>query len=297
MHRILVNIYQKLTGAHILLGALVLLLLSYLAVYFIDLQGIWGLRDHLVAQYDSYPFFWYHWFEDGGPVEQVQYLLLGFGALFSVRNATLEDTKIEGPNKAASAFWYLLGLALLLMLIEDAGNPRHMLRVHLRTFTGEAQHGPIGTAAELGYFAVLAAIPIYAYLAFGRKALSGYRATTAYLLAGYLVYAMGVGASFAGTAFHDLLDQNVYMMAGRRVLDTMTALADPAGAELYAANKEWISFYLMDSMIEESIELIGAALLLAACISYAKSHASHDRASQLSRPHAETDEEERENLS
>ncbi|UMZ74901.1 hypothetical protein [Natranaerofaba carboxydovora] len=263
-------IYRKLEGVYVVYFSVCILVLSFLMVYFFDLQNAFGVRDFFVEQYDTWPFFWYHWFKNGGPIEIIQYLFLGLASLVSIRNASIDASINNNNTRHLKNFWYLMGFALLLMLIEDAGDPRHTIRIYVQAIVGEEEQGFFGTMTELIYFCALAFFPIYAFLRYGGRTLYQSTKTKIYFLIGFLFYAMATGASFAGSAFHSLIDKNFYMITGRYLLDILVTLGDQKTAELYSVNKDWISFYLMDSPVEESLELLGASLLLAACISYGK---------------------------
>lgn len=238
------------------------LIISYVMVYLFDLHNLFGVRGFFISEFDSWPFFWYHWFKNGGPIEIIQYFLLGAGALVSIKNSSRGSTK----------FWSLMGIALILMLIEDAGDIRHTIRIYVQTIANESEQGFYGTLTELVYFSVLAFIPVYAFVRYGPKALQGHKKTATYFVVGFIFYAVATGASFIGSAFHSLLDKNFYMITGRYLLNLIVSISDQKTAELYSQNKDWISFYLMDSPVEESIELLGASMLLAACLSYARRH-------------------------
>ena len=270
------KLYSRLNDKHVIFMLILILICSYLMVYFFDLHNALGVRDYFRGEYDTWPFFWYHWFKNGGPIEIIQYLFLGFGALVCIKNSNPSqrnqlDVQEGHSSKEISRFWTLMGIALILMLIEDAGDPRHTIRVYVQAMAGEGEQGTVGTITELAYFTLLGMVPIYALLRFGRAALTNKVKTAVYLLGGFFSYALAVGASFAGSAFHSLLEKNLYMISGRYLLELLVTLGDEKTGELYAQNKDWISFYLMDSPVEESIELIGASLLLAAAISYARS--------------------------
>jgi len=268
------KLFSNLKDRHVIFALILTLVCSYLMVYFFDLHNAFGVRDYFRSEYDTWPFFWYHWFKNGGPIEIIQYLFLGFGALVCIKNSNIGqlnqmNSQDQNPTEVFR-FWTLMGVTLILMLIEDAGDPRHTIRVYVQAMAGEEEQGILGTITELVYFTILASIPLYALIRHGKTVLAGRGKTMVYLLGGFFSYALAVGASFAGSAFHSLLEKNLYMITGRYLLDLFVTLGDEKTGELYSQNKDWISFYLMDSPVEESIELIGASLLLAAVISYAR---------------------------
>jgi hypothetical protein len=90
---------------------------------------------------------------------------------------------------------------------------------------------------------------------------------------------------FLGTAFEGIIDKNFYTMAGDRIYDMALYLGDK---DLSFIWNEWnetrsnfqIGFFIMDSLIEENLEILSSGSLLAAAISFFKSsrEAEDDRA-------------------
>lgn len=257
------KIFTKFEAMHILIIAGIIIIGSFLLIYLIDMRNVFGIRDFLWVRGDEWPFFWSHWFRNGGPIEMIQYVTLGLAAFIAIKNSTLIH------SNANNFFWSIMGIAFILMLIEDAASPRHTIREYVQIFAGEeGQQGTFGTITELIYFALLASIPIYGLLRYGLRALVNFKSSRSYMLAGFFFYAVAAGASFIGSAFSSLLNRDVYTMMGEYLLNFMIEFGDQEISQFYLQNSDIISFYLMDSPVEESIELLGAALLLAACIAF-----------------------------
>lgn len=240
-------------------------LITLSGIVLIDILDVFGIRTFLFNSDWGTPFFWYHWYRNGGPIEFVQYSFLGFAALYSVRNSQHGLT----VNKK---FWGVFSIALLYLLIEDAGDPRHFIRYYVQQAAGETDgQGFWGTMTELVYFTVLGSIPLYAYWRYGRVALKDYMRTKSYLIGGFLFYGLAASASFLGSAFSTLINRDLYTFLGNNIISLIVFLGGPEVESAYMGdNYNSISFYIMDSPIEESIELIGAALLLLAAVSFIK---------------------------
>ena len=246
-------------------AALLSILGSLLLFYLIDLRNLWGIGSFVNR------LFFHHWWRDGGPVEWLQWACL---ASASLMGAFIVGRVYSRKNRAVS-FWAVMALAFALMLIEDAGNVRHRLREYVQFVFGESEgQGIMGTVTELLYFAVLAAIPLYALARHGRAVMTTVR-TKAYIVVGFIAYALAGSLSFIGSAFSALFDRNLYHRAGDLLYRLSLRLGDEDLAHAWtrisneavdAAN--FIQFNLMDSLVEESIELIGAAAFLAGTISY-----------------------------
>lgn len=224
---------------------------------------MFGIRDRLFQSSLDMPYFWFHWYRNGGPIEFIQYSFLGLSAVYAAKNSLLSETKDE------KKFWSIFAIALVYMLIEDAGDPRHFIRFYVQKIAGENEQGVWGTVVELTYFTALASIPLYAYLRYGGKALKNHLTTKKYMLGGFVFYGLAAGSSFIGSAFSALLDRNVYRIMGERMISFLIFIGDSDVATRYLGRDYTrISYYLMDSPYEESLELIGGALFLISALSF-----------------------------
>ena len=113
---------------------------------------------------------------------------------------------------------------------------------------------------ELTYFGILALMPLYALLRYGRFIWHNSQSRN-YLFIGYFFYGMAVAAS--GTRFIG----EWYVNVGNLIYEFM--LAQAKNDILYASGDNLpMGFWLMDFMVEESLELIGAGALLSATVAY-----------------------------
>ncbi len=259
---------------YIFIFSLLAVIFSLLAFYFIDLQNIFSWRDKLFATKSDYfffsyrPFFFHHWGRNSGIAETIQFLMLGFSAVGSAYLAGQYRSK----DKKMFKFWSIMSLGLLLMLLEDAGNLRHTFMSYIQAIFQEAEQGLAGTGFELLYFGVLGGIPLYALIRYG-GVLGKIKKAKNYILTGFVFYFLAGGLSFIGTAFSKLIDKNFYTILGEKLYSLSLKLGDDQVAVIWenweATNWRFpIGFFLMDSLIEENLEIIGAGAFLAGVISF-----------------------------
>ena len=244
------------------------ILISLILIYLIDLNNIAGLRDYMFSLNPGYfffefrPFVFHNWYRNGGLAEIMQWLLLGGSAFF----AALMAGKDNNTTRKEKMFWGIMGIVFILMLIEDAGDPRHTIRSYVQAFFSEVVQGPMGSLTELIYFSILAVIPLYALIRYG-KTLKQVPRSLYYTFSGFVFYAVATILSFLGSAI------DLYHRAGGVLYDFMIKLGDDALAQIwqnYNLRERWdfIEFFLMDSLVEEVLELLGAAAFLAAVLAF-----------------------------
>lgn len=233
--------------------AVAYLLLAWGAFWTIDVFNVLGLRDALVA--DPHQQMWVRLFREGRPTEMLQWLALGGTA---VAGATASGMLSARGRRGHATFWLLMSITAVLMLIEDAGNPRHFFGEMARYHLGM----PARIATELTYFAILASIPLYALFHYWRCPWAS-PATRRYLIAGVVFYAIATMSS--GT--RDVGEWYVHVGAYIDQVVLSGRLLPLAPDPLEGGGT---GFHLMDSLVEESIELLGAAMLFASALAYLK---------------------------
>ena len=159
-----------------------------------------------------------------------------------------------------------MALALILMLIEDAGDPRHTIRSYVQAVFSEPIQGTMGTISELIYFSFLALIPTYAIIRYGKTLLDSLR-SCCYILLGLVSYGIATTLSFLGSGV------DLYHNIGANFRQWLVNKGDDVVAQqwqAWEAEEGWafINFFLMDSLVKEAIELIGAAALFAGAVAY-----------------------------
>jgi len=239
------------------------LLLSILAFVLIDLLNFLGTSDWLKQRLDI-PYFWYHWFII--PVEiPLQWYLLGATMVFFL---LIAGVAYERKEKDIFRFWLLTGIGIVLMFIEDVGDVRHALRHYVERISGETTYGFIGSTFELFYFASIAALITYALVIY-RNVWQNHLVTRKYFPIAYVMYGISVVFSFAGAAYSSVTGFSLYQLTGNYFMNLLF-IHNEESQLIYehAKNFARIDFNLMDVMVEESIEFVGASALLAAGLGY-----------------------------
>ncbi len=157
------------------------------------------------------------------------------------------------------------------MLIEDAGDVRHTLMGYVQAIFDEPDQGIMGSLTEITYFGILGGIPLYALIRYW-KDIKKFTRTKTYLLIGFVMYAIAASISFLGTALEGILNKNLYTILGENFYQLAIRLGD---SSLQNQWDNWetggwfsIEFFLMDSLVEENIEIIAAGAILAAVLTF-----------------------------
>ena len=199
------------------------------------------------------PFF-HVWFQNGSVVEWVQWACLATTAGMGLWMA---GRLIEHKQYAdLRYFWLLLGAGALLLLIEDTGDPRHAMEGFLSLLYPVLPAGfPIKPAFELLiYFPLLAALPVFALYRYYHN-VKDIPYVARYLWIGFGFYAIAAVCSASSGI------GNWYHAAGGIMLEFFSEQLLREDLGLFS-----VVFFLMDSLVEESIELVGAGGLMAATV-------------------------------
>ena len=177
---------------------------------------------------------------------------------------------VKRDNTRLSKLCSLLGIGFVLMLFEDAGDVRHVLMSYVQLAAGEPDQGIAGTLFEATYFTVIGGIPLYALIRYG-GVLRQCGRSLRYMIVGFIAYAAAAGLSFMGTAFQMLLERDLYTIMGDGLVRLSYRLGDEALPALWerwnAGNWLYqVGFFLMDSLVEENLEIIAGAFVLAALL-------------------------------
>jgi hypothetical protein len=241
-----------------------LIALSYLAVTWalfiiVDVANVAGTRDALVAAGVDPPALWWHLFEEGHLTEWLQWTCLGLFATVSAALAGRASTVAQGPT---TRFWVLMAAAGVLMLIEDAGNPRHTLGDFAWTLTGTVTAVLTMHAIVFGTIAAVVLVGLILLGSVPQQAATAWRL----LVSGVATYALAGSLSLAGYSglYGSLGGVLRVSLLGDRLLQFV-----PAG---HAPHPYLFDSLLMDRLVEESLELLGASLLLAAAVAYLGHH-------------------------
>ena len=255
---------------YIFMSSIGFLLVSFVLIYLVDLRNVFGARDVLYSleegpfRLHQGPFMFYYIFGEGNLAEIFQWLFLAGSALISMFISGIMHKR----NITVFFFWTIMAIAFVLMLIEDAGNPRHTIRDYVIIINDNLS---ILKAIEGVYFLILASIPIYALLNYRKPIMEDIR-TARYLIFGFAGYGIAAFFSFAGDGFA-ILDKNLYAWIGGGLRSFMLFISDNQTAVQWSLYEEksgipFFSFFLMEWMVEESIELMSAAAFCASAVAF-----------------------------
>lgn len=241
------------------------LLLFYLAVFLVDIRNIFGLRTFFEGY--TLPVLWDFLFTEAGPVENLQWIFLGF---FSVLSAHLGRKLYEQERDNEAMFWFLFSAAGVFMLVEDAGNVRHLILRNLLVLEWQTLN-----ILETVYFALLALTPVVAVAKYGRY-IAENRRTVILLALGFVFY--GTAVFISGPA--DLTGINTHI--GDVMYEVMASTGGEELRQVYEESDQRIltvqeetgitmmdvRYRHVDYLLEESLEFVGATMLLASAVSY-----------------------------
>ena len=244
---------QSRPSSFVVWGVTGYLVLTWALVFVWDFSG---LVDHRTLA-------WAFLFSEGSPTEWLQWIALAgcvltCGFLWG-RTQTL--------GRSHAPFFGILGAGLCLMLIEDAGNLRHGLsKLVLENLLGLPGRGLAKSVMDLVVYAALAGLMVAPFVLYLRKLRLGLRASMLFLT-GYAAY--GLAAFSSASAYVG----NWYARVGNDIIaangiDIDARLSWSRMAEQVAlGTRPDMGFWLMDFLYEESLELLGAGMILAALLS------------------------------
>jgi len=194
---------------------------------------------------------WVRVFRKRGPTEFVQWSLLLMAVLVCLRGARLGDERIHG-------FLTLMAVATTVMLAEDLANISHLFGYLL---------GPSALGFRIGRTIIylgIASVPTYALV----RHWSDLTVGRGYLLAGYGFYAISAGASVPANLL------GLYERIGPWMMETVfrgRLRSFPPGTVIFPEYDvpDQTGIVFLDFAIEESLELLRAACLLAGLMTVA----------------------------
>lgn len=190
------------------------------------------------------------------PIEWTQWFILAAAAAMSGYLGGRLDGR--GETKAGR-FFTLLALGLGFMLIEDAGDIRHVLNQEAAWLVGAKIFGlPASFLVEAPYFLAVAGVPLYALARYGRSIWWAVSARF-YMLGGFLLYGLAAGGSLLSNLAHS------YVILGGLFDILLLGSRLPL---IPGRTQEYSYFFFADSALEESIELLAITMLLAAMLAF-----------------------------
>jgi hypothetical protein len=232
----------------------------------VDVFNVAGSRDWLQGTRLEPPMLWFHLYQDAGPVELVVWSMISFlGVISGVLGGSLaaqahltDDPHIRAQARSAASFWILWAITAFLLLIEDAGNVRHIMNRYGFMLTDMRR---VHTALiEMSWFAFIAAFPLYAIFRHGRF-VGAIRSVRWYGIVGILIYGLtGIMNGIRNV-------KNFYTRLGEWMSEELL------GGRLLVAyrwdqEEQW--WYLPDLVLEEPGELAGMTLMVAAALAFAR---------------------------
>ncbi len=255
----------KVKSYQIIIFVFIILLAFYISSFLVDLYNFHGIRDWMV-DHDGFniPFLWNYLFSEGGPVEIFQWLFIG---LFMMTSSYIAGISVTNDKKSGVKFWFLFAILAVLMIMEDAGNVRHFLTVRgILLFRDEMIYRSI---TELTYFGLMALIPVYALIRY-REVILEDKKTALIMFFGCAFY--GLAVAMSGTRdirfWYQTAGNIIYEWSLEFGGDELLALYENADHFLAEGGYISIRYRFMDFLVEESLELLGAAFLWASSISY-----------------------------
>ncbi|MFW6265975.1 MAG: hypothetical protein ACOC21_00255 [Halanaerobiales bacterium] len=244
----------------------ILIILSfYIASYFVDIKNVFGIRDWMVHHEDfTVPFLWNYLFSEGAVVGIMRWTLIGVFTITSAYNAGMLRIK---KMKKEHLFWLLFSILGILMIMEDAGRIRHFLTTRFVLVFWDKKTYQIIT--EIIYFSLMASIAVIALLKYG-KYIFKHKRTAIFLFIGCALY--GIAAFMNAT--RDIMYW--FQTAGDIIYHFTVDLGGRELEQVYEQTNEYlvqhgymtISYRFMDSVIEDTIEVIGASFLWGSALSY-----------------------------
>ena len=250
------SIWGRIQPIHVFGFALGYLALAWLVSYYGDAHNFLSLQERLINRGRERPFMWYFLFMEGSPTEMLQWAYLaGTVVLCGYLSGQLRAKKYFPPSR----FFLLLGVGTSIMLMEDAGNLRHQIKYYVRLIFGDTMI--LGMGTEIVFYLLLASLLLYAFVKYWRYPWQSWQ-TRYYMIGGCLFYAVAAIAS-ATRHFRDWYDHaGEWILKVLGLSETVNALFIP-----YSGGRD-AGFYIMDFLVEESIELMGASALCAAILAY-----------------------------
>lgn len=243
------------------------LALGWAAVIAIDFLNVFDAQGRVTAGLMPLPLLWHELFSEGKVAEKLQWAALATGFLAF---GTVALKFREGPlDPFRYRYALMLSFGLLLMLIEDSLNFRHVVvDSYFPIFFGDESTNPRSTHRliwELSFYSLLSLLMVLPFLAFWRRGIwqgTGLRLLTL----GYLVYGLA-GFSSAMRRLGDWQERLGHWIIAKLELAELPAWQDSLNRMEYWRQQSpdythSLGYLLTDHLIEESVELIAATLLL-----------------------------------
>lgn len=243
--------------------------MTWLPIIAIDFLNLFGLQEWTISKEWQLPFLWWEIYREARYTEMLQWLMLATAAGIALMTYVQRKGIKSQPDQLA---WLIFSTTLLLMLIEDSLNLRHLVAdVHLPYLLGIEQLARSQrTLWELCFYALLATgmtIPLWLLWRDGFRLKS---VTASHVFLAYAIYgSVGFGSALRkagdwqsglGAWLIEALNLS-QMPAWRLALEKMAYWQDT-----FPGYNHTLGYLLVDHLLEETIEFIAATLLLTAIL-------------------------------
>lgn len=242
------------------------LVLGWAAVVSVDFLNVRDAQSWLTADFHPLPLLWYELFSEASPAENLQWAALATAFLAM---ATVAWRLRQADSRPAYPLCAVLAIGLLLMLVEDSLNLRHIVVDHyFPTLFGDDDTYPRSLYRliwELMFYSLLAALMALPFLAFWRS--RAWEGTGLKLLVfAYAIYGFA-GFSSAMRRIGDWQERLGQHIIARFKLSELPAWTEALERMERAREQSenythTLGYLLTDHLIEESIELIATTLLV-----------------------------------
>lgn len=233
------------------------LLVSYFVIYLFDIRGLGNLGETMDSP------IWAHIFQEAGPTELLQWLTLGS---FSIVSAYVAGLYKQLMRFTESKMWFFMAILGIILVIEDAGNTSHIVRNFFGTIGLDTLRN-LGRLMVYGVYGAVAVYPLALYFIKQKSVLNSSK-NFKYILIGYTLYAIVAFTSASQSALTVW-----YAPIGDYLLDTIGngSLSFTLPVDHWADSAGHL---FMDTVVEESVELLSASFLLAGSLVCLKGLAS-----------------------
>lgn len=229
----------------------------------------WNDYDKLVLErFSNFPLLWYHLLSEASPTENLQWILQSIGVIISF----MAYSKLKHSNRYLSQAWLLLCAGLIIMLIEDSLNFRHVvfayyIEVCLRHDGTWSMY--YKTIWEVCFYLILASLMLISVLLLIRN-IKPDKHCLVFIIIGYFLYGIAAFGSALRKVF-DWQERFGDFLIDKFSLDVIDNWS--TGFEILERARNEVEgythtmgFLLIDHWYEESLELLSAGFLITAIL-------------------------------
>ena len=232
----------KTIARAVLVFAGLILVGSWIIVILVDGFNIMSLGDRIIEQSNRDASAFVVLFSEGRPVEWAQWFCLMTSCVIAAYVGASENL-VGNTNRYS--FFILMSFLFAIMVMEDAGNISLRMRSLYESFGLDPN---IGRYVRMGWYGLIGLIPTMAIVLYGRRFMEINSMWSIFVI-GFIFYFVAASAS-AGV-------WGSYVSAG----DTLNNMLFQ-GRVVYESPIAGAGHWIMDYLVEETLELIGAISFL-----------------------------------